>query len=140
MAWSWRRRRSRCRRRRRRNCGWSGTQQQHSTDQTKRTKKFLDTKNVEFPRNTTKMMKDTLKNWRNCGWSATQQQHSKHNKANGGIKDVKTCRIFAKNYENEELFTLKWRNTAVGVDLNNNTGSTNPERNQQQGRKIRGPS
>ena len=54
-------------------------------------------------------MKDTLKNWRNCGWSATQQQHSKHDKANGGIKDVKTCRIFAKNYENEELFTVKWR-------------------------------
>ena len=46
-------------------------------------------------------MKDTLKNWRNCGWSATQQQHSKHDKANGGIKDVKTCRIFAIN-------TRKW--------------------------------
>ena len=55
------------------------------------------------------MMKDTLKNWRNCGWSATQQQHSKHDKANGGIKDVKTCRIFAKNYENAELFTAKVR-------------------------------
>jgi hypothetical protein len=34
VAWSWRRRRCR----RRPNCGWSGTQQQHSTEYTKRTK------------------------------------------------------------------------------------------------------
>jgi hypothetical protein len=41
-------------------------------------------------------------------WDSTTTQQAR-NKANGGIKDVKTCRIFAKKYENEELFAAKWR-------------------------------
>ena len=44
--------------------------------------------------------------WLECDSTTTQQAR---NKANGGIKDVKTCRIFAKKYENEELFAAKWR-------------------------------
>jgi hypothetical protein len=44
--------------------------------------------------------------WLECDSTTTQQAR---NKANGGIKDVKTCRIFAKNYENDELFAVKWR-------------------------------
>ena len=121
MAWSWRRRRRRCRRRR--NCGWSGTQQQHSTDHTKRTKKFLDTKVTvagvklnnntaltiqsersfldskpdEFPRNITKMRRKFAEKWRNCGWSETRQQHSKHEtKRTVILYDVKTYEFETK--------------------------------------------
>ena len=111
-----------------------------ATDNTKRTKILeFETRRIfaKHYENEEQITEKLAKLWLECDSTTTQQAR---NKANGGIKDVKTCRIFAKNYENEELFTLKWRNTAVGVDLNNKTGSTNPERNQQQGRKIRGPS
>jgi hypothetical protein len=73
-------------------------------------------------------------------WNSTTTQQAQ-NKANEDLYDVKTCRIFArKKNENEELFAAKWRKTVAGVRLDNNTDSTKPERNQQQGRKIRGPS
>jgi hypothetical protein len=55
------------------------------------------------------------------------------NKANDDTNDVKTCRIFAKIYENKEQFTAKlW----LEQRFNNNTGTGKPEL-KQQGRKIR---
>jgi hypothetical protein len=42
-------------------------------------------------------------------WNSTTTQQAQ-NKANEDLYDVKTCRIFARNKnENEELFAAKWR-------------------------------
>ena len=65
------------------NCGWSATQQQHSSCR-------ISAKHYENEEQVTE-------NWRNCGWSVTQQQHRIRNKANGDTIYVKTCRIFAIN-------------------------------------------
>jgi hypothetical protein len=45
-----------------------------------------------------------------------------------------------KNTKMRSVFAAKWRKTVAGVKLDNNTDGTKPERNQQQGQKIRGPS
>ena len=67
-------------------------------------------------------------------WNSTTTQRAR-NKANGDIKDVKTCRIFAINTRKRGTIRGEIGETVVGVELNNNTGSTKPEHNEQ-GRKI----
>jgi hypothetical protein len=72
-------------------------------------------------------------------WDSTTTQQAR-NKANGDIKDVKTCRIFAEKIRKRGAIRGEMAKTVAGEKLNNNTDRTKPERNQQQGRKIRGPS
>ena len=71
-------------------------------------------------------------------WNSTTTQKAR-NKANGDIKDVKTCRIFAINTRKRGTIRGEIGETVAGVELNNNTESTKPE-HEKQGRKIRGPS
>jgi hypothetical protein len=86
------------------------------------------------------MRRKFTEKWRNCGWSETQQQHSKHETKRTMIR--MTSKPVENSRKNTKMrsFTAKWRKTVAGVKLDNNTDSTKPERNQQQGRKIRGPS
>jgi chorismate mutase len=86
------------------------------------------------------MMKDTLKNWRNCGWSATQQQHSKHETKRTAVLKTSKPVEFSRKITKMRSYRGEMAKTVAGVKLDNNTDSTKPERNQQQGRKIRGPS
>jgi hypothetical protein len=71
-------------------------------------------------------------------WDSTTTQKAL-NKANGDIKDVKTCRIFAINTRKRGTIRGEIGETVAGVELNNNTESTKPE-HEKQGRKICGPS
>jgi hypothetical protein len=87
------------------------------------------------------MRRKFTEKWRNCGWSETQQQHSKHETKRMMILMTSTPVEFSRKKNTKmRSFTAKWRKTVAGVKLDNNTDSTKPERNQQQGRKIRGPS
>jgi len=136
------------------NCGWSETLQQHSTDNTKRTKILKpaipekmaktvagvelnnNTASVEFPRNTTKMRSKSLKNWRNCGWSGTQQQHRKHetkrtvnqmtSKPTKMRRKDESVEFSENNRENEEYITVSlW----LERRFDNNTGVRNRRKN-----------
>ncbi len=92
------------------NCGWSGTQQQHSTDNTKRTK-ILDVKTCRiFAINIRKRGMIHIKKRRNCGWSDTRQQHSKREtKRTVNIYDVKTYKKNEKtDPSNFRKYTRKW--------------------------------
>ena len=78
------------------NCGWSETQQQHRTNNkanedswTRNLSNFRETLR-KWGTNHWKMAKLWLE------WNSTTTQQTR-NKANGDIKDVKTCRIFAIN-------------------------------------------
>jgi hypothetical protein len=77
-----------------RNCGWSGTQQQHSTHNTKR------------------MKISGLKNWLAklwLEWDSTTTQQAQH-KANDDMDATNTCRIFVKIIRKWGGITEEWRN------------------------------
>ena len=118
MAWSWRRRR------RRRSCGWSETQQQHSNWYTKRTK-ILEFENrrifAKRYENEEQITEKMAKLW--LEWNSTTTQQTR-NKANGDMKDVKTCRIFAIN--KRKWGSLRGEMATLWLEWNydNNTAST----------------
>ena len=56
-------------------------------------------------------------------WNSTTTQKAL-NKANGDIKDVKTCRIFAISIRKRGIIHGKNGETVAGVRLDNNTAST----------------
>ncbi len=79
--------------------------------------------------------------WRNCGWSGTQQQHRKHETKRTMISITsKPVEFSQKQYENEEQFAANWRNCGWSGTTTTTQQARKPERNQQQGRKIWGPS
>jgi hypothetical protein len=60
------------------NCGWSGTQQQHSKHEAKRTVILKTSIPVEFSQSTHENDEQFTVERRNCGWSGTRQQHRMH--------------------------------------------------------------
>jgi hypothetical protein len=68
-------------------------------------------------------------------WNSTTTQEAR-NKANDDLNYVKTSRIFARQYENEEQFAAKWRKLWLEWNSTTTQQARKPERNQQQGRKY----